>query len=438
MKTENQKEVTVIPAKQVYGKDKNLEKKKLKVAAYCRVSTAQEQQENSYLSQIMYYSEKIKSNKEWHFVDVYADEGISGTSTKNRNDFKKLLLDCKKGKIDLILTKSISRFARNTVDLLQTIRKLKEKNIGVYFEKENINTLDATGEILITILSSLAQEESRNLSENIKWGIVRKFERGIVMVNHNKFMGYTKDAQGNLVVVPEEAEIVRLIFGLFLQGKSSLGIKRELEKQNIKTVTGKEIWHSTVIDKMLRNEKYMGHALLQKTYTVDYLTRKRVDNNGIVPQYYIKHSHEPIVSEEIFYEVQSELKQRSEIRKIKRSKYSSKYALTNIVYCHECGDAYRRITWSRNGKNKIIWRCKNRVKNGTTGCGTSCGILEEDLHVMVAKGIEKNKVDKNNNEVIVNMCEVDDRCIYDDIIVRRMIERIEICGKESIKILFKQ
>jgi len=437
MKTENQKEVTVIPAKQVYGEDKNLEKKKLKVAAYCRVSTAQEQQENSYLSQIMYYSEKIKSNKEWHFVDVYADEGISGTSTKNRNDFKKLLLDCKKGKIDLILTKSISRFARNTVDLLQTIRKLKEKNIGVYFEKENINTLDATGEILITILSSLAQEESRNLSENIKWGIVRRFERGIVMVNHNRFMGYTKDVQGNLVIVPEEAKIVRLIFRLFLQGKSSLGIKLELEKQNIKTVTGKEIWQSTVIEKMLRNEKYMGHALLQKTYTVDYLTKKRIDNNGIVPQYYIKNSHEPIVSEEIFYEVQGELKKRSKIRKVK-SKYSSKYALTNIVYCHECGDVYRRVTWSRNGKKKIIWRCKNRLKNGIKGCGTSCGIVEEELHAMIAIGIEKNKVDKNNNEVIVNMCEVDDRCIYDEIIVRRMIERIEICGKESIKILFKQ
>ena len=437
MRTEDQKEITVIPAKQEYGRVKNLEKKKLKVAAYCRVSTAQEKQENSYMSQIMYYSEQIKSNLEWHFVGVYADEGITGTSTKNRNDFKKLIVDCNKGKIDLILTKSISRFARNTVDLLQTIRKLKENNIGVYFEKENINTLDATGEILITILSSLAQEESRNLSENIKWGIVRKFERGVVMVNHNRFMGYTKDARGDLVIVPEEAEIVRLIFRLFLQGKSSLGIKKELEKLKIKTATGQDIWHSTVIEKMLQNEKYMGHALLQKTYTVDYLTKKRIDNNGIVPQYYIKNSHEPIISEEIFYEVQGELKKRSKIRKVKR-KYSSKYALTNIMYCNECGDVYRRVTWSRNGKKKIIWRCKNRLQNGIQGCGTSCGIVEEDLHVMVAKGIEKNKVDKNNNEVIVNMSEVDDRCIYDDIIVRKMIERIEICGKESIKILFKQ
>jgi len=364
MEENKKKEIIVIPVRQVYDSKSSHYKKKCKVAAYCRVSTSLEQQEGSYLSQIIYYTEKITSNKNWILVGIYADDGISGTSTKKRKDFKNLLADCQKGKIDLVLTKSISRFARNTVDLLQTIRKLKEKNVAVYFEKENINTLDATGEILVTILSSLAQEESRNLSENTKWGITRRFERGIVHVNHNKFMGYTKDVNGNLVIVPEEADVVKLIFNLYLQGMSCLGIKRELENRKIKTVTGNTIWQTTVIDKMLRNEKYMGDALLQKTYTIDFLTKKRVINHGIVPQYYVKNNHAPIISKEVFYEVQEELRRRKEEKENKKQKYSSKYALTGITLCGCCGETYRRVTWSRNGHKKIVWRCRNRVLNG--------------------------------------------------------------------------
>ena len=213
----------------------------------------------------------------------------------------------------MVITKSISRFARNTVDSLTNIRKLKEKNIAVFFEKEGINTLEGSGELLITILSSQAQEESRNISENCHWGIVRRFEAGQVIVNHNKFLGYTKDKDGNLVVVPEEAELVRRIYRLFLEGNSSYRIKRILESEGIRTVTGNTVWQATVIDKMLTNEKYMGDALLQKTYTVDFLTKKKVVNKGIVPQYYIEDDHEAIIPKELFYRVQEEKARRGNI-----------------------------------------------------------------------------------------------------------------------------
>jgi len=208
--------------------------------------------------------------------------------------------DCMAGKIDLVITKSVSRFARNTVDSLQNIRKLKEKNIGVVFEKEGVNTLDGTGELLITILSSQAQEESRNLSENTRWGLVRRFENGVISVNHTKFLGYTKDENGELVIVPEEAELVRRIFRLYLEGNSSIKIAKIVKADGIKTVTGMDTWQHSVIDQMLQNEKYMGDALLQKTYTVDFLSKKRVKNQGIVPQYYIEDNHEAIIPRELF------------------------------------------------------------------------------------------------------------------------------------------
>lgn len=436
MEREMQKEITIIPARQVSGSKVNEVRTKCRVAAYCRVSTLKEQQENSYLSQITYYTEKITSNPDWTLVGIYADDGITGTSTKKRHDFNKLLEDCRKGKIDLILTKSISRFARNTVDLLQTIRELKEKNIAVYFEKENINTLDAAGEILITILSSLAQEESRNLSENTKWGIVRKFERGIVQINHKKFMGYTKDTGGNLIIVPEEAEVVSLIFTLYLQGMSSLGIKRELERREIKTVTGNSVWQATVIEKMLRNEKYMGDALLQKTYTVDFLTKKRVLNNGIVPQYYVKNNHEPIVSREVFYRVQQMLVERSINKKYDKQKYSSKYALTGVVYCKNCGEVYRRITWSRNGQKKIVWRCRSRILNGKRNCKNSYSILEIDLQRMAMQGIVQKKEGGIGSELLVELENASENVAYDEVLVRKWINRIEIYEKERIKVLF--
>ncbi|MBU5255247.1 recombinase family protein [Tissierella praeacuta] len=404
------KKVAFIPAQPIYDRNIRAELKVLRVAAYCRVSTTLEEQEGSYEAQVSYYTEKIKNNPNWKNAGIYADDGKSATNTKKRDDFNAMIEDCMAGKIDMVLTKSVSRFARNTVDSLQTIRKLKEKNIAVYFEKENINTLDGTGELLITILSSQAQEESRNLSENTKWGITRRYENGIISINHKKFMGYTKDEDGELIIVPEEAEIVRRIFRMYLEGSSILEITRALEKEKIKTATGKDKWHPGVIEKMLINEKYMGDALLQKTYTVDFLTKKRVKNNGIVPQYYIEDNHEAIIPKELFYKVQEEKARRASLNKSavtrkanklkkEKSKFSSKYALTEILVCSECGHPYRRQVWSKYGQKSAVWRCENRLKNGTKAtCKNSPTLKEEPLHNAIMTAI--NSVVKNNGDFI--------------------------------------
>ncbi len=394
--TEVRKKVAVIPPKAQYDRGTKLTEKKLRVAAYCRVSTELEQQESSYEAQVEYYMQKIEENPNWKNAGIYADDGKSATNTKKRDDFNAMVKDALGGKIDMILTKSVSRFARNTVDSLLTIRKLKEKNVAVVFEKENVNTLDGTGEILITILSSLAQEESRNISENTRWGVVRKFEKGQVIVNHNKFMGYTKNEHGELVIQKEEAEIVRLIFRLYLEGCSTRKIGDYLEEQGIRTATGKTFWHATVITKMLKNEKYMGDALLQKTYTVDFMTKKKVINNGIVPQYYVEDDHEAIIPKELFYKVQEEMVRRASLcksavtrKKNQKSKYSSGYALTGMLLCGKCGQEYRRVTWARNGKKKIVWRCTNRLTNGVEACGESETIEESALNRAVMKAIRR-------------------------------------------------
>ena len=322
-----------------------------------------------------------------------------------------MIKDALDGKIDMILTKSVSRFARNTVDSLLTIRKLKEKNVAVVFEKEGVNTLDGTGEILITILSSLAQEESRNISENTRWGVVRRFENGKMIVNHNKFMGYTKNENGDLVIVPEEAEIVRLIFRPYLEGYSAKKISQYLEENGIKTATGQDKWYDSVIFKMLRNEKYMGDALLQKTYTVDFMTKKKVINKGIVPQYYVEDDHEPIIPKELFYRVQEELARRASMNKSavtrkkkkngkhsSKSKFSSEYALTGLLLCGDCGQEYRRVTWSRNGKKKIVWRCSNRLTNGTKNCKKSESLEEGALNRAVMEAI--NRITRGDGDFV--------------------------------------
>lgn len=406
MQPVSKKNISIIPAKPEYDKRTRSQMKKLRVAAYCRVSTLHEQQETSYEAQVEYYMEKIKSNPNWKLAGIYADDGKSATSTKTRDDFQAMIDDCMAGKIDMVITKSISRFARNTVDSLVNIRKLKEKNIAVLFEKEGINTLDGSGELLITILSSQAQEESRNTSENCHWGIVRRFESGKVMVNHNKFLGYTKDKEGNLIVVPEEAELVRRIFRLYLEGNSSYRIKRVLEDDGIPTVTGKTVWQASVIDKMLSNEKYMGDALMQKTYTVDFLTKKRVMNRGIVPQYYIEDDHEAIIPKELFHKVQEEKARRAAIshpsaRKrntLEKGKYSAKYVLSDIMICAECGQPYRRQVWSKYGVKRAVWRCDNRLKHGSRFCKHSPTLRETTLHEAVMAAI--NKVVEDQGEFV--------------------------------------
>ena len=400
------KNISVIPATLAYDRSVRQQTKVLRVAAYCRVSTLQEQQETSYEAQVNYYTEKIKSNLNWKLAGIYADDGKSATSIKKRSNFQAMIDDCMAGKIDMVITKSISRFARNTVDSLMNIRKLKEKNIAVFFEKEGINTLEGSGELLITILSSQAQEESRNISENCHWGIVRKFENGKVIVNHSKFLGYTKDKEGNLVIVPEEAELVRRIFRLFLEGNSSYGIKRMLEADGILTVTGNTEWHATVIDKMLSNEKYMGDALMQKTYTVDFLTKKKVLNKGIVPKYYIEDNHEAIIPKELFNRVQEEKARRNAIYRPAsrkkdapvKGKYSAKYVLSDIMVCAECGQPYRRQVWTKYGIKKAVWRCDNRLKNGSKRCKYSPTLKEDSLHEAIMTAI--NSVVEDQGEFV--------------------------------------
>ena len=399
------KKISVIPANPLYDRRTDASKVRLRVAAYCRVSTEQEEQEGSYQAQVEYYTNKINDNPLWINAGIYADDGKSGTNTKKRDDFRAMIKDALDGKIDIILTKSIARFARNTVDTLSIVRKLKEKNIAVIFEKENLNTLDATSEIVLTILSSMAQDESRNISENVKWGIARRYEKGIVLVNHKRFMGYTKNENGELVVDSEEAKTVRLIFRMYLEGSSLQEIADELYERGIKTATGNDVWQSSVIERMLKNEKYMGDALLQKTYTTDFMTKTRVKNAGIVPQYYVEGNHEAIIPKPIFFLVQEELFRRAGLNKAavarkknRKSKYSSQYALTGVLLCGDCGQEYRRVTWARNGKKKIVWRCSNRLQNGTEKCGASPTIEECVLHGTIMRAI--NRVAKNDGDFI--------------------------------------
>jgi site-specific DNA recombinase len=341
----NLKNITVIPARARVGNTVKAEDRpKLRVAAYCRVSTDSDEQATSYEAQVEHYTNYIKGNSEWELAGIYADDGITGTNTKKRDEFNRMIEDCMEGKIDMVITKSISRFARNTLDCLKYIRQLKDKNIPVFFEKENINSMDSKGEIMLTIMASLAQQESQSLSQNVKLGFQFRYQQGEVQVNHNRFLGYTKDENRRLVIVPEEAEVVKRIYREYLEGASLLQIARGLEADGILTAANKRKWRPETLKKILQNEKYIGDALLQKTYTVDFLSKKRVVNNGIVPQYYVENSHEPIITREIFMQVQEEMVRRANLQAGKSGKrriYSSKYALSSIVYCGECGDIYR-------------------------------------------------------------------------------------------------
>ena len=346
-----------------------------RIAFYGRVSTQHEAQVDALGNQMQWYDDQLRYHPNWQVVDRYIDEGITGTSAKKRPSFMKMLSDAKCGKFDLIVTREVCRFARNTVDTLQLTRELRNFGVEVFFVSDNIWTMDGDGELRLSIMATMAQEESRNISENTRWGVVRRFENGKMIVNHNKFMGYTKNENGDLVIVQEEAEIVRLIFRLYLEGYSAKKISQYLEENGIKTATGQDKWYDSVIFKMLRNEKYMGDALLQKTYTVNFMTKKKVINKGIVPQYYVEDDHEPIIPKELFYRVQEELARRASMnksavtrKKNQKSKFSSEYALTGLLLCGNCGQEYRRVTWSRNDKKKIVWRCSNRLTNGKKHC----------------------------------------------------------------------
>ena len=384
------KNITVIPARKRVGNTVTAEEKpKLRVAAYCRVSTDSEEQASSYEVQVEHYTQFIQKNPEWELAGIFADDGISGCNTKKRIEFIRMIEECMAGRIDMIITKSISRFARNTLDCLKYIRELKEKNIPVFFEKENINTMDSKGEVLLTIMASLAQQESQSLSQNIKLGLQYRYQNGEVQVNHNRFLGYTKDEDGHLIIEPIEAEVVKRIYREYLEGGSLLQIGRGLEADGILTAAGKAKWRPETLRKILQNEKYIGDALLQKTYTVDFLNKKRVQNNGIVPQYYVENSHPPIIPRDLYMQVQEEMVRRANLHsgeKRKKRVYSSKYALSSIVYCPKCGDIYRRIAWNNRGKHSTVWRCCTRVEHGPSACDAPT-IQESELQAAVVQAI---------------------------------------------------
>lgn len=328
---------------------------KRRVEAYARVSTDQEEQATSYQTQIDYYTAHIQSRADWAFAGMYADEGISGTSTKHRDGFQAMIADALSGKIDLIITKSVSRFARNTVDSLTTVRQLKDAGVEVFFEKENIWTLDSKGELLITIMSSLAQEESRSISENVTWGHRKRFQNGKVMVPYSSLLGYKKGADGNLVIDETQAPTVRLIYQLFLSGLSITEIRAELQHRGILTPRGKTKWSTSTVRSILSNEKYKGDALLQKTFTADFLTKRIEENQGQLPQYYVTGNHESIIDPKVWDQVQYELATRHATNTAKIGLFASR------LKCADCGSWYGRKTWASNTKYKhTIWRCNQK------------------------------------------------------------------------------
>lgn len=390
--------VMIIPAKLQVGNTsrRQEDKPKLRVAAYCRVSTDSDEQASSYETQVEHYTEYIKKNPEWEFAGIYADDGISGTNTKKREEFNRMIEACKAGEIDMIITKSISRFARNTLDCLKYIRMLKDKNIPVFFEKESINTMDAKGEVLLTIMASLAQQESQSLSQNVKMGLQFRYQNGQVQVNHNHFLGYTKDREGNLVIDPEQAEVVKRIYREYLEGSSMDKIAKGLEKDGILTGAGKKKWWTSTINKILRNEKYIGDALLQKTYTTDFLNKTRVKNNGIVPQYYVENNHEAIIPKDIFLRVQEELVRRRVVKTSangKKRSYSCNHCFAQIVICGECGEMFRRIHWNNRGCKSIVWRCLSRLEATGLECHART-VNEKVLESVVLEAINRLLGDK--------------------------------------------
>lgn len=352
------KNVTTIPATITrFTQTPLASQKKRRTAGYARVSTDSDEQFTSYAAQVDYYTQYIKSREDWEFVSVYTDEGISGTSTARREGFKTMIADALAGKIDLIVTKSVSRFARNTVDSLTTVRQLKEKGIEIYFEKENIWTLDSKGELLISIMSSLAQEESRSISENVTWGKRKRFADGKVSVPFSHFLGYDRGEDGSLVLNKDEAVIVKRIFSMFLQGMTPYGIASRLTAEGIPSPGKKTKWNAGTVRSMLANEKYKGDALLQKTYTTDFLTKKKKPNEGEVPQYYVTGSHEAIIEPEIFDMVQRELARRSK----GRNRHSGVHVFSGKIKCGACGSWFGSKVWHSTDKyRRVIWRCNHK------------------------------------------------------------------------------
>ena len=373
----------------------------MRVAAYCRVSTDSEDQLESYKAQVAYYTDAIAKNPKWRFVDIYADEGITGTMATKRTNFMRMMRDCEKGKIDLILTKSVARFARNTVDSLKYVRKLKAKGIGVYFEEQALDSLKTENEMAIGLYSVLAQAESENISANVRWGIQQRMKSGTFKFRYN-LLGYRKGENGDPEIVEGEAQHIRKIYEMYLDGNSLDQIKAELESNGVETKTGSKTWNKAIIQSILTNERYCGDLLMQKTFTENCITKKVKKNRGEMPKYLVKDNHPAIIDRVTFKRVQMEMARRGSVRKTsdksitEQGKYSGKFALTDILICGECGSPYRRKTYSHNGKNKRVWRCLNRLEHGTEFCYDSITIDDEALKQAICRGINKAITDRQD------------------------------------------
>ena len=389
--------VTVIPAtKKLHSKAPTESKGKRRVAGYARVSTDSEEQLTSYTAQVDYYTKYIKTNPDWEFVGVYTDEGISATNTKHRDGFNSMIADALDGKIDLIITKSVSRFARNTVDSLTAVRKLKEKCVEVYFEKENIYTFDSKGELLITIMSSLAQEESRSISENVTWGQRKRFADGKVSIPYKSFLGYKKGENGLPEIVPEQAEIVRRIYRMFISGHTLHQIATLLEQDGILSPRGCKTWQTGTIESILTNEKYKGSAILQKKFTVDFLSKKMKVNEGEVPQYYVENSHPAIIPPEQWEIVQREMA----ARKGRGKHHNSLSPFSSKIMCGDCGKYYGSKVWHSNSKyRRVVWQCNDKFKKESK-C-TTPHLYEETIKTLFVRVVSKLTAE---HEVLLETC----------------------------------
>lgn len=378
-------------------------RRQLRVAAYCRVSTDEEEQLSSYEAQQAYYTDKIMSNREWTMAGLFADRGLTGTSARKRPEFLRMIRQCKQKKIDIVLTKSISRFARNTVDCLNYIRILKEHGIAVIFEKENINTLESDSELLITMMGAFAQAESESISANVCWGKRQAMRDGKATIQYKKLYAYERGEDGKPKIIPEQAEVVKRIFREFLAGASLRMIKDGLEADGILNVSGGKEWSITAVRSILTSEKYCGDVLLQKTFRSDCISRKTIRNTGQLPMYLVQNHHEGIVDRKTFDAAQAEMARRNAARSPSKkcaptglTSYASKYALSERLVCGECGTLYRRCTWARNGEKRIVWRCVSRLDYGKKYCYDSPTLDEEPLKQAIMNAINSVMSEKGD------------------------------------------
>jgi site-specific DNA recombinase len=388
------KTVTLIEPKRsiLVNKEKYHQKR---VAAYCRVSTDSEEQLTSYVNQKKFYTDMIARNTEWQFAGLYADEGISGTRADKRPEFNNMIKACLAGKIDYIITKSVSRFARNTVDCLDYVRMLRARGIGIFFEEQSIDTLKSDSELYLIIYAGFAQSESESISKNITWSYRKNFEDGKPIFMYKKLLGYKKGEDGKPEIVPREAKIVERIYTMYLSGMTVDVISRQLQSEHIVIPNKAFTFGKNMIMNILKNEKYCGDCILQKTVTVDCISKTRKKNEGEAPMYIVENSHPAIISREMFNRAQEELSKRksrspqSQKMALTASGKYSKYALTDVLICAECGSRYKRVTWTSLGQKRIVWRCVNRLDNGKKYCQHSPTLSESALQEAIVRALNK-------------------------------------------------